>query len=120
MILRLFRPPDHQEIPGDNSVVLAMANLADTALSNLNNQTLSQYYSQTVGTFGSSLQSVNEQLANSAAVSQMLTTQRDSASGVNLDAELTNLMQFQKAYERRPNWSDSKLHVGTLINMKTV
>jgi flagellar hook-associated protein 1 FlgK len=85
--------------PGDNGVVLQMIQLASTPLGPLGNQTFSQYYAQTVGTFGSALQSVNEQLASSTSVAQMLATQRDSASGVNTDTELTNLLQFQKAYE---------------------
>ncbi len=84
---------------GDNTVVLALANLDQTPSAGLNNQTFSQNYAATVGTFGSSLQSVNEQLGNSTAVSQMLANQRDSASGVDTDTEMTNLMQFQKAYE---------------------
>jgi flagellar hook-associated protein 1 FlgK len=106
--------------PGDNSVVLAMANLADTPLAGLNNQTLSQYYSQTVGAFGSSLQSVNEQLANSASVSQMLTTQRDAASGVDTDTEMTNLLQFQKAYEASAELVTTvNQMLETVVNMKT-
>ncbi len=105
---------------GDNSVVLAMANLADTPLSALNGQTLSQYYSQTVGAFGSSLQSVNEQLANSTSVAQMLTTQRDSASGVDTDTEMTNLLQFQKAYEASAELVTTVNEMlATLISMKT-
>ncbi|MGP8202021.1 MAG: flagellar hook-associated protein FlgK [Limisphaerales bacterium] len=107
--------------PGDNGVVLAMAQLADTPLSNLNNQTMSQYYSQAVGSFGSSLQSVNEQLANSTSVAQMLTTQRDSASGVNTDTEMTNLLQFQKAYEASAELVTTvNQMLDTLVNMKTV
>jgi flagellar hook-associated protein 1 FlgK len=106
--------------PGDNSVVLAMANLADTPLSALNGQTLSQYYSQTVGAFGSSLQSVNDQLANSTSVSQMLTTQRDSASGVDTDTEMTNLLQFQKAYEASAELVTTVNEMlATLVAMKT-
>jgi flagellar hook-associated protein 1 FlgK len=106
--------------PGDNGVVVAMANLADTPLSALNNQTLSQYYSQTVGAFGSSLQSVNEQLANSTSVAQMLTTQRDSASGVDTDTEMTNLLQFQKAYEASAELVTTVNEMlETLVTMKT-
>jgi flagellar hook-associated protein 1 FlgK len=106
--------------PGDNGVVLKMANLADTPLSDLNNQTLSQYYSQTVGAFGSSLQSVNEQLANSTSVSQMLKTQRDSASGVDTDTEMTNLLQFQKAYEASAELVTTVNEMlQTLVTMKT-
>jgi flagellar hook-associated protein 1 len=89
--------------PGNNAVVVALENLATQpitdATTDFSGQTLTQYYTQAVGSFGSSLQSVNEQLANSSSVSQMLTTQRASASGVDTDTEMTNLMQFQKAYE---------------------
>lgn len=84
---------------GDNSIVTALANLANTSLSALNNQTFSENYSTAVGTFGSAIQSVNEQLSNSTAVAQMLTTQRSNYGGVNTDTEMTNLMQYQKAYE---------------------
>jgi len=110
--------------PGDNTVALALANLADEPITNattgFNNQTLSQYYSQAVGTFGSSLQSVNEQLANSTSVAQMLTTQRDSASGVDTDTEMTNLLQFQKAYEASAELVTTVNEMlETLVTMKT-
>jgi flagellar hook-associated protein 1 FlgK len=106
--------------PGDNGVVLAMAQLADTPLADLNNQTMSQYYSQAVGSFGSSLQSVNEQLTNSTSVAQMLTTQRASASGVDTDTEMTNLLQFQKAYEASAELiSTVNEMLSTVVNMKT-
>jgi flagellar hook-associated protein 1 FlgK len=81
---------------------------------------MSQYYSQAVGSFGSSLQSVNEQLTNSTSVAQMLTTQRASASGVNTDTEMTNLLQFQKAYEASAELiSTVNEMLSTLVNMKT-
>lgn len=84
---------------GDNSIVVALANLANTSLSALNNQTLSNSYATTVGTFGSALQSVNDQLDSSNSVAQMLQSQRSSYGGVDTDTEMTNLLQYQKAYE---------------------
>lgn len=106
--------------PGDNTVVLALANLANTSLSGLNNQTLSQNYSDTVESLGSSLQSVNDQLSNSNSVAQMLSTQRASASGVNTDTEMTNLLQFQKAYEASAELiSTINQMLQTVISMKT-
>jgi flagellar hook-associated protein 1 FlgK len=33
----------------------------------------------------------------------MLSTQRSSVSGVNLDEEMTNLMSYQRAYEASAN-----------------
>ena len=98
-----FQGASAPNAPGDNTVVLALANLSTQTITDpvtgFSGQSLSQYYSATVGSFGSSLQSANEQLANSNSVSQMLTQQRAAASGVDTDTEMTNLMQFQKAYE---------------------
>ena len=106
--------------PGDNTVALALANLAGQPITGLNNQTFSQSYAQTVGTFGSALQSVNEQLTNSTSVSQMLTTQRSSETGVDTDTEMTNLMQFQKAYEASAELVTTVNEMlETVLNMKT-
>ena len=84
---------------GDNTVVLALAQLANTNISGLSNQTFSQNWAQTVGSLGNAISSVNEQANNSASVTQMLTTQRDSVSGVSIDEEMTNLMRYQKVSE---------------------
>jgi flagellar hook-associated protein 1 len=84
---------------GDNSVALSLAQLANTSISGLNNQTFSQSWAQTVGNLGDAISSVNDQVTNSASVTQMLTSQRQSVSGVSIDEEMTNLMQFQKSYE---------------------
>jgi len=105
---------------GDNTVVLALANSATQTLAALNNQTITQNYTGAVGDFGSALQSVNEQLSNSQAVSQMLTTQRSSESGVNTDTEMTNLMQFQKAYEASAELVTTvNQMLETVVNMKS-
>ncbi len=106
---------------GDNTVVASLATLATQALSGLNNQSITTNYADAVGTFGSSLQSVNEQLSNSQAVSHMLTTQRNSESGVNTDTEMTNLLQFQKAYQASAELiSTVNAMLETVITMKTV
>jgi len=84
---------------GDNTVALALAQLGNQHIAGLNNQTFSQNYSQTVSDLGNSIATVNDSLNNSQAVSQMLTNERATASGVSLDSEMTNLNQYQKAYE---------------------
>lgn len=115
-----FQAAGTQGNPGDNTIVLQMANLANQSMAGLGNQTLSQNYSDAVDQFGSSLQSVNEQLSNSQSVSQMLTTQRSSASGVNEDTELANLLQFQKAYEASAELiSTVNQMLTTVIGMKS-
>jgi flagellar hook-associated protein 1 len=84
---------------GDNTVVSKLASLGTQQITGLNNQTFSANYAQTVATLGNSISSVNDQLSTSQAVSQMLTSQRASDSGVSTDTEMTNLIQYQKAYE---------------------
>jgi flagellar hook-associated protein 1 len=105
---------------GDNSVMLALAQLANTKVSGLNNQTFSQNWAQTVGGLGDSISSVNSQLSDSSSVTQMLQTQRDSVSGVSIDEEMTNLMQYQKTYEASAELvSTVNQMLETVINMKS-
>lgn len=84
---------------GDNTTVLALANLANQNISALGNQTISGYYNQTVTNLGNAISSVNDQLQSSTAIGQSLTSERVSQSGVSLDTQMTNLIQYQKAYE---------------------
>jgi len=105
---------------GDNTVALALAQLANNKVSGLNNQTFSQNWAQTVGNLGGALSSVNDQVANSASVTQMLASQRDSVSGVSIDEEMTNLMQFQKAYEASAQLITTiNQMLQTVVSMKT-
>jgi flagellar hook-associated protein 1 FlgK len=84
---------------GDNTVVLALAQLGNQNIAGLANQTFSGSYAQTVANLGNSISSVNDQLNTSQAVTQMLSNQRSSTSGVSTDEEMTNMIQYQKAYE---------------------
>jgi flagellar hook-associated protein 1 FlgK len=84
---------------GDNTIVVAMAALGNQSISGLGNQTFSANYADTVANLGIAVSSVNQNLSDSQAVSQSLTSERASAGGVSLDAEMTNLLQYQKAYE---------------------
>jgi flagellar hook-associated protein 1 FlgK len=84
---------------GDNTIVLALAQLADKKHPGLSNQSFSQNFSQTVATFGQALSSANSDIGDQELVQSMLHGQRDSVSGVSLDEELTEMMKFQKAYQ---------------------
>jgi flagellar hook-associated protein 1 FlgK len=84
---------------GDGSVALQIANLASSTQASLNNETFGNYYGATVAGLGDALQTANTQVTNQTAVSNMLSTQQSSVSGVNIDQEMTNLMGFQRAYE---------------------
>ena len=83
---------------GDNQVALALGQLANQPITALNGQTFSQSYDGTAAALGQALASVNANVTNQNSVQTMLSTQRDSVSGVSLDEEMTNLMKYQQAY----------------------
>jgi flagellar hook-associated protein 1 FlgK len=105
---------------GDNTVALALAQLAQQTNGALGNQTFSGAYAQTVTDLGNSLANANDQVANHDSVSSMLAQQRDSVSGVSMEEELTNLMTYQKAYQASAQIiSTVNLMLQTVIAMKT-
>jgi flagellar hook-associated protein 1 FlgK len=106
---------------GDNSVVLALAQLGNQDIAGLNNQTFSASYARSVSDLGNSISSVNYQLNNSQAVTQMLANERNSTSGVSLDTQMTNLIQYQKAYEAAAEMITTlNQMLQTVVAMKTV
>jgi flagellar hook-associated protein 1 FlgK len=105
---------------GDTQIALALANLATQDNPALGNQSLTQNYAQAVSTLGNAIVTATDQLNTSQALSTTLTNQRSSESGVSIDEEMTNLLQFQKAYEASAqlvNTLNSMME--TVINMKT-
>ena len=69
------------------------------AQAGLGNQTFTGSYNSTVAGLGDALSNADTQATNQAAVANMLTTQRGSVSGVNIDEEMTNMILFQRAYQ---------------------
>ncbi|HEX7654194.1 MAG TPA: flagellar hook-associated protein FlgK [Verrucomicrobiae bacterium] len=83
---------------GDNIGGNQLAQLATTVQASLGNQTISGYYASTLSGVGQALNDANTQVGNQQAVASMLSTQRGSVSGVNLDEEMTNMLMFQRSY----------------------
>ena len=85
--------------PGDNSQALLLAGLAGSKVLSTGSNTLATFYSSLVGR--------NATLANGADANviayESLTTQASNAqqafSGVNLDEEAANLIQYQQIYQ---------------------
>ena len=105
---------------GDNTIALSLAQLGSQTQAALSGQTFSQSYAGTVSDLGDAISSATDQLNTSQAVSTTLTNQRSSTSGVSIDQEMTNLLQFQKAYEASAKLvSTVDAMMETVINMKT-
>ena len=61
--------------------------------------TIDQGYSQLVTTIGSDSQQANQNLSNSTALVNALTNRRSSISGVSLDEEMAQLLQYQRGFQ---------------------
>lgn len=83
---------------GDGKVGLQLAQLADRSLAELGDRTVGQNFNQAVADLGNAAAGVESSLADQRLVDDMLTSQRQSVSGVSLDEEMTDLMKYQKAY----------------------
>ena len=89
---------------GDNSNATAIGKLADTNVTistvwkTTTNQTMSQYYASLVTTVGADTRLAKTNSEYHKTLTDDLNTQVSSASGVNLDEEMANLIKFQHSY----------------------
>ena len=81
---------------GDNGNAIALANILNDPI--IDGQTPLNFYSTYVANIGTQVaQATSEQTAQNLVV-QQLQTQKSSISGVSLDEESANLIQYQTAY----------------------
>ncbi|MBU1003081.1 MAG: flagellar hook-associated protein FlgK [Proteobacteria bacterium] len=94
-----------QAAQGDNTVALALAELADKDLtiSTLSGRektlTLSEYLNALVAEVGADSSTAQANESYYTTLAEQLATQQDSLSGVNLDEELIKIEQYQRLYE---------------------
>ncbi len=84
---------------GDGTNVQAMADLRDFQVPGLGSETFGDYYSQIVFDVGMASRGIQTNLNLQEKILDQLETQRESVSGVSLDEEAVNLMQYQRAYQ---------------------
>lgn len=86
---------------GDATVARALGGLLQDQTSVVGTQTGSyeSFYAELVTQAGRGVQASEEALATQQLILAQAQAQRDSVSGVSLDEEAVNLLQYQKAYE---------------------
>jgi len=82
---------------GDSANALAIADLQQGLL--IGGATIDQSYSQLVTQIGSDSQQAQQNLTNQTSLVESLTNRRASVSGVSLDEEMSNLLQFQRGFQ---------------------
>jgi flagellar hook-associated protein 1 FlgK len=86
---------------GDASVARSLAGLLSDQTSVVGSRTGSyeSFYASLVTEAGAGVRSAQDALSTQQAILAQTQAQRESVSGVSLDEEAVNLLQFQKAYE---------------------
>ena len=85
-------------LPGGNTNAIAMANLQNAPSAALGGSTFGEYYGSLVGKVGADVQSAKFNQGHQTTMVQSLESYRQEVSGVSLDEEMINLVQFQHAY----------------------
>jgi flagellar hook-associated protein 1 FlgK len=85
--------------PGDNRNALAIANLQNIHFLNNGRTTADDFYNSIVSDIGVSSATNTEILSQNKSILSQLGKMREQVSGVSIDEETTNLMQFQHAFD---------------------
>ncbi|MBI2436032.1 MAG: flagellar hook-associated protein FlgK [Candidatus Hydrogenedentes bacterium] len=84
---------------GDNEAALDMAAVRNTPVLNGDSQTIDEFYESTVVQLGIDARANNDVLEVERAFVEDVEGRRQEVAGVNLDEEVTTLIQFQRAFE---------------------
>jgi flagellar hook-associated protein 1 FlgK len=98
-VSRIAAAGSGEALPGGNGNALAMADLQNSLVMNDGRSTFDEFYSALVGRVGSAAQSASQGALHQSEMMTQLETYRESISGVSLDEEMINLIQFQNAYQ---------------------
>ena len=88
-----------ENVPGGSGNAGTIADLQNALAMNGGRSTFEESYGALVGTVGSAAQSASQGADHQSEMMTQLETYRESISGVSLDEEMINLVQFQNAYQ---------------------
>jgi flagellar hook-associated protein 1 FlgK len=86
-------------VPGDNHNALSMVNLRSVTHASLGDLTVQDSFLALVGNIGTQVESAQAGLDFRQSLLMQTQAQREAASGVNMDEEMTKLILFQRAFE---------------------
>ncbi|MFQ6614203.1 MAG: flagellar hook-associated protein FlgK, partial [Fidelibacterota bacterium] len=84
--------------PGNGSIALSISALRNNT-SMPGSVTLGEYYTVLVGQVGQDVQNADFSKTNQTKIIQSLKNQMEATSGVSVDEEMTNLLQFEQGYQ---------------------
>ncbi len=83
---------------GDNGVLLSLLSLQNSQVEGLDQKTLGSYYGQVIGEIGFEVSSTSNALEVENVLIESLITRREQISGVNVDEELVNMIEFEQSF----------------------
>ncbi len=84
---------------GDGTIAQEIADLRDQTFSSLGGQSLNGFYSELIFEIGLETRFVEGSIQTQGSIVADLSAQREAVSGVSLDEEAVNLLQFQRSYQ---------------------
>jgi flagellar hook-associated protein 1 FlgK len=86
-------------VPSNNTQAQAMAALKTKSVAALGSTTFSSYYAVTASNFGSTVQRADRDFRSQEILQGQLDSFRSEVSGVSLDEEMVNMLQFERAFQ---------------------
>ncbi len=87
------------DAPGDNRIAIAISGIQNMRLMNNGKSTVDDYYNSIISDIGVAASSNKNSLNQSRDIQTQLNTMRETLSGVSIDEETMNLMQFKQAFD---------------------
>ena len=84
--------------PGDNRVAVALSSLQQARLMGEGHSTLDDYYNSIVSDIGVAAASTKSSIKQQTDISNQLNNMREQISGISIDEETANIMQYQQAF----------------------
>ncbi len=84
---------------GDNQILLELLDLENIQIAELGSASLSEFYGEIVGQTGFDTASTVDALDANDALIQSLEQRQEQVSGVNVDEELVNLLEFEQSFQ---------------------
>ncbi|MEX0322953.1 MAG: flagellar hook-associated protein FlgK [Puniceicoccaceae bacterium] len=86
-------------VTGANELALAIADLATTKHASLGDVSFSEFSSRMVTELGQDIRNIRNRMEVQEDVKALLESRRGEISGVSLDEEVSDMMQYQRAYQ---------------------
>jgi len=104
--------------PGDNRGAIALIELRDTAVFDNDTATIEDFYEGIIGRLGVEANRIDSLVETQEDILTRMENQREDLSGVNLDEELTKMIQYQRSFQSAARFiSTADTIYETLINM---